>query len=62
MFVAPRKGERDAVFGRIRDDVRGQYVLTFESHPGKPGAWRGVRVRTRREGLKVRTVSGYYPR
>lgn len=61
-FVMPRKVEVPAVFARIRDDVRGQYLLTFESHPAKPGAWRDVRVRTKRAGLKVRTVTGYYAR
>jgi Ca-activated chloride channel family protein len=58
----PRKTDLPAIFARIRDDVRGQYLITFEPHGVKAGTWRNLRVRARRADLKVRTVSGYYAR
>jgi Ca-activated chloride channel homolog len=61
-FHGVREAERQAVFTRIRDDVRGQYLITFQPQPGKAGTWRKVDVRTRRPGLKVRAVTGYYAR
>ncbi|HYC92353.1 MAG TPA: VWA domain-containing protein [Thermoanaerobaculia bacterium] len=61
-FHGVREAERQAVFTRIRDDVRGQYLITFQPRPGKAGGWRKLAVRTKRGELKVRTVSGYYAR
>lgn len=59
---APRKEELPAIFARIRDDVRGQYMISFAPQRVKAGTWRDVRVTTRRPDLRVRTVSGYYAR
>ena len=61
-FHGVRENERQPVFARIRDDVRGQYLITFQPQPGKAGRWRKLEVRTRRRDLKVRTVAGYYAR
>ncbi|HEX6088496.1 MAG TPA: VWA domain-containing protein [Thermoanaerobaculia bacterium] len=61
-FHGVRENERQPVFTRIRDDVRGQYLITFQPQPGKAGKWRKLEVRTKRRDLKVRTVTGYYAR
>lgn len=61
-FHGVREHERQAVFTRIRDDVRGQYLITFQPRPGAAGKWRKLAVRTKRGEWKVRTVSGYYAR
>jgi VWFA-related protein len=61
-FHGVRENERQAVFTRIRDDVRGQYLITFQPRTGKAGMWRKLAVRTKRGELKVRAVSGYYAR
>jgi VWFA-related protein len=52
---------RETVFERIRDDVRGQYLLSFNAPPDAiPGRWRSIRVQVARAGARVRTISGYY--
>lgn len=61
-FQTTRAAEQPAVFAKIRDDVRGQYLITFQPRAAKAGTWRSLVVRTRRGDLKVRTVSGYYAR
>ena len=61
LYFAPRRGELASIFTRVRDEVRGQYVLSFVSHATKPGQWRAVRVSVDRPAT-VHTIGGYYPR
>ena len=58
----PRAGEQLAVFTRIRDEVHGQYLLSFPSHAANAGAWRDLRVEVDRPHAIVRTIAGYYAR
>ena len=62
VFFAPRPDEQTAIFTRIRDEVRGQYLLSFASHAMKPGEWRDLRVSVNRLSATVRTIGGYYAR
>jgi Mg-chelatase subunit ChlD len=63
MIVNPPKPENEeAIFTRIRDEVRGQYLLSFPSHASPAGAWRDLRVEVARPHAVVRTIAGYYAR
>jgi VWFA-related protein len=62
MINAPKPEELPTVFGRIRDEVRGQYLLSFQSHAPTAGAWRNLRIEVTRPGAVVRTIAGYYAR
>jgi hypothetical protein len=49
-----------AVFDRLADEMRGQYVLSFTRPAGVPaGAWRTIRVTVRGRDATVRTIEGY---
>ena len=51
------------IFSRIRDDTRGQYLLTYVSPTNKPrGELRHISVEVPGKAVKVRATSGYYPR
>jgi len=58
----PRPDETAAIFTRIRDDIRGQYLITFVSPAKTPGAWRTLRVESVDRDAVIRTVTGYYAR
>ena len=62
VFFAPRPADQAAIFERIRDEVRGQYLLSFISSAPKAGEWREVRVGVNRSNATVRTIAGYYAR
>lgn len=63
VFYGPGKDELTGIFTRIRDEVRGQYLLSFVAPEAKSGLWRriSVEVPSQREA-KVRTIGGYYTR
>jgi VWFA-related protein len=61
-FFAPHSGDLRQVYGKISDQLRAQYLLSYRSPSTKPkGEFRSVRVDVRGEGLTPRTISGYYP-
>lgn len=61
LFFAPPKREQTAIFESIRDEVRGQYVLSFVSpNPAKSGTWRKLRVDVPGRATTIRTIAGYY--
>lgn len=46
--------------GRLADEVRGQYVLSFTRPAGvKSGEWRSIRVAVNKRDATVRTIQGY---
>jgi Ca-activated chloride channel family protein len=58
-------GKKDLphVFSQIRDDTRGQYLLTYVSPGTAPrGTLRHISVEVPGKRLIVRATSGYYPR
>ena len=61
MFNRPKRDEIDAIVARIRDEVRGQYLLSFAAKQSG-GDWRTLRVTVPGRSATVRTVSGYYAR
>ncbi|HYH08014.1 MAG TPA: VWA domain-containing protein [Thermoanaerobaculia bacterium] len=47
-------------FDRLIDEIRGQYILSFERPPGiREGTWRSIRVSVNRPGATVRSIRGY---
>jgi VWFA-related protein len=58
------KKELPRIFSQIRDDTRGEYLLTYVSPAaGKPkGEMRKISVEVPRRQVTVRATSGYYPR
>jgi Ca-activated chloride channel homolog len=58
-------GKKDLprLFSQIRDDTRGQYLLTYVSPATKPnGEMRRISVEVPGKPVIVRATSGYYPR
>lgn len=62
-FFGPEREELPAIFARILDETRGQYLLSFVSKSAKAtGTWRPITVSVSRPDATPRTVSGYYSR
>jgi Ca-activated chloride channel family protein len=57
VFVASTPGQRSVAARQIIDELRHQYLISFESS-GKPG-WHPLVVRARNKDLVVRARSGY---
>lgn len=61
-FRYARKKDLPRLFTQIRDDARGQYLLTYVSPSTKPlDEMRKVSVGVRGRSVVVRATSGYYP-
>lgn len=58
----PRAAEYPSLFTHIRDDVRGQYLISFVSPAKTPGAWRAVKVNVAGREAVIRTIAGYFAR
>jgi Ca-activated chloride channel family protein len=63
LFPAAIK-DLDAIYDRIADEIRAQYVLGYvSSNTARDGKWRNVEIRIKRassERLQVRTREGYF--
>jgi len=63
MFKAPRKNDLPRLFAQIRDDTRGEYLLSYLSKSARPRTeLRTISVSVPGRGVVVRAMSGYYPR
>jgi len=62
IFEDAKKEIRDLeeIYKRIATEVRAQYVLTYYSNSAAARQFRRIRVEVKRQGLQVRTRSGYY--
>jgi VWFA-related protein len=62
-FRFARKKDLPHLFSQIRDDTRGQYLLTYVSRSTRPrGELRRITVEVPGKRVNVRATSGYYPR
>jgi VWFA-related protein len=62
-FRFTAKKDLPHIFAQIRDDTRGQYLLTYVSHSTKPrDELRRITVEVPGKRVNVRATSGYYPR
>jgi Ca-activated chloride channel family protein len=63
VFRSPRKNDLPVLFARVRDDTRGEYILSFVSKSTKPKAdLRKLSVEVPGRSVTVRAMTGYYPR
>ncbi len=53
--------ELDRVYRQIEQDLRSQYLLLYRPPEKGGSAFRQVEVKVLRNGLKARTIHGYYP-
>jgi VWFA-related protein len=61
-FRMTRKADLPRIFAQIRDDTRGEYLLSYVSPSTKAaGALRKITVTVPNRDVTVRTISGYYP-
>jgi Ca-activated chloride channel family protein len=62
VFFVPATGELADVYGRISEQLRSQYLVSYRSPSTKgPDHFREVAVVVKKEGLTARTISGYFP-
>lgn len=60
LFHATPLEKLETVFEQLAEDIRGQYVLSFERPAGiAAGTWRTVKVSVAKPGANVRTIQGY---
>ncbi len=61
-YAAKKGGDLEAVYRRIDEELRAQYLLAYRSPSTRgPDAFRTVRVEVAGRGLTARTIAGYYP-
>jgi VWFA-related protein len=61
-FFIDSAAELDGVHAAIEDELRSRYLLAYQpkAQP-REGEFRAVEVRVAGEGLRVKTIRGYYP-
>jgi VWFA-related protein len=53
--------ELDRIYGKIEEELRSQYLIGYQSTESDSEGFRKVTVDVGRQGLKVKTIPGYYP-
>lgn len=60
MFFGEPEQTFPALFDRLAEEMRGQYVLSFTRPAGvKAGSWRSIHVGVKRANANVRAIQGY---
>jgi VWFA-related protein len=61
-FFVSEKSELDRIYEEINRELRTQYLLAYTSSSEEPAdVLRKIKVEVARKGVKVRTITGYYP-
>ena len=61
-FYVSEKSGLDTIYAEINRELRTQYLVAFTSNSEKPrDELRKIKVEVDRKGVKVRTITGYYP-
>jgi VWFA-related protein len=61
-FFVSEKSGLDKIYAEINRELRTQYLLAYTSKSEKPpDELRKIKVEVDRKGVKVRTITGYYP-
>jgi VWFA-related protein len=61
-FFIDSAAELDGVYAAIADELRSRYLLAYQPNaPPRAGEYRQVEVRVAGDGLRVKTIRGYYP-
>jgi VWFA-related protein len=53
--------ELDRIYSQIEEELRSQYLIGYQSSQSDSEGFRKVTVDVERQGLKVKTIPGYYP-
>lgn len=54
--------ELDAIYASIQRELRSQYLIAYQSaNTSEDSGYRQVELRVAKPGVKVQTISGYYP-
>ena len=61
-FFVSEKSELDRIYDEINRELRTQYLIAYTSSSEEPPEeLRKIKVEVDRKGVKVRTITGYYP-
>jgi Ca-activated chloride channel homolog len=61
-FFIKSAGELAAIYAKIQEDLRSQYLVAYQSTNTSPETnFRTVDVKVDRSGVEVKTLHGYYP-
>lgn len=63
-FFIDRAAELDAVYKAVEEEVRSQYLLSYQSTQsgtGERDRFRSVEIKVGKPGLEAKTIPGYYP-
>jgi VWFA-related protein len=61
-FFVSEKSGLDRIYDEINRELRTQYLIAYTSNSEKPAEeLRKIKVEVDRKGVKVRTITGYYP-
>jgi len=61
-FFVSEKSELDKIYDEINRELRTQYLIAFTSNSEGPlDELRKIKVEVDRKGVKVRTITGYFP-
>ncbi|MCG6948988.1 MAG: VWA domain-containing protein [Acidobacteria bacterium] len=61
-FFVSEKSELDRIYDEINRELRTQYLIAYtSSSEDPPDVLRKIKVEVDRKGVKVRTLTGYYP-
>ena len=61
-FFVSEKSGLDRIYADINRELRTQYLIAYTSNSEKPlDELRKIKVEVDRKGIKVRTITGYYP-
>jgi Ca-activated chloride channel family protein len=61
-FFVESPAELDAIYRQIEEELRSQYLITYQStNTSADAGFRSIEVETAERGLNVSTLKGYYP-
>ena len=61
-FFIESAAELDGVYASIEDELRSRYLLAYQLKAApRAGEFRAVEVRVAGDGMRVKTIRGYYP-
>jgi Ca-activated chloride channel family protein len=61
-FFIESAAELDGVYAAIEDELRSRYLLAYQPKaPPRAGEFRAVEVRVAADGMRVKTIRGYFP-
>ena len=60
-FFIERASQLEAIYERVEEELRSQYLLAYQSPQTESTAFRRVQIRIADPDLRVRSIPGYYP-